>query len=120
MGGPWVNRLKVDVRYRRAGVKADHCRSCNHYVERFRVSGPRPHEAGFHPRCRVLGLKAQRRYKVYPDYVCDRFDGTINQLLDMGEAWYRENFGEEKLREALKARDEKSAFIDELKKEGKV
>lgn len=120
-GAAWNSLpLKTDLRYRLAGVKADHCRRCNHYIERLRVIGPRPHEAGFHPRCRVLGLRAQARFKVYPDHVCDRFDGSIARLLDMGDTWFKENYGEEKYMEALEARGEREAFLKQLKEEGRV
>lgn len=63
-------KIKDELRYRR-GYTHSHCSDCNHYVGMTLENGLRD------PRCRLIGLKPGRMYRVHPASVCDRFDGSL-------------------------------------------
>jgi hypothetical protein len=65
--------IKKELHYRH-GYTDRHCSGCDHYV-----ANPEP-LGGFRStgdgRCRVMGLKPGRAYRILPGHICDRFDQT--------------------------------------------
>lgn len=61
-----VKRIKIkdEVNYRR-GQAAKKCEFCQHFVDRFPVRDKTE------PRCKVIGLKEGRGYKVSRNNLCD-------------------------------------------------
>jgi hypothetical protein len=74
-----VSRLKkkIELNYRR-GRTWQNCSECDHFVSHYLITGPGKAGRGFcsGPRCRVMGLKGGRAYRVSPDGLCDAFDNT--------------------------------------------
>ena len=72
MGTPRL-QIKKELNYRR-GYTDRHCSGCDLFVANPETLG------GFRSvndgRCRVIGLKPGRAYRILPDNICDRFDQT--------------------------------------------
>ena len=64
-----VKRLKIkdEVSYRR-GLASKCCEFCKHYVSDFEIRGAKE------PRCKVIGLKEGRGYRVNRNSLCDRYE----------------------------------------------
>lgn len=67
-------KKKSELNYRR-GYTWRHCSDCNHYVT-MAIKGINDEDLGTQPRCRIIGLKAGRMYRVHPASICDAFDGS--------------------------------------------
>lgn len=54
------------------------CSACNHFVKDFEVHGGAGGAGSvtWEPRCKVMGLKAGRMYRINPDLHCDAYDNS--------------------------------------------
>jgi len=66
MGSPTLKK-KIELHYRK-GSAAHDCSECNHFVP--------SHPEGSGPRCRVMGLKPGRAYRINPKFICDAYDNS--------------------------------------------
>jgi hypothetical protein len=85
MGKPRL-RMKTELNYRR-GSTAHYCSQCNFYVSKFDVKLLDGTSSGIvQPRCRVIGLRNSRRYRINPDGICDKYDNSkyMSRLLGCG------------------------------------
>jgi len=67
MGVPLLKKKK-ELNYRR-GTTAHSCSECNYYVP---VKDAEKREG----RCRIMGLKPGRAYRILPHFICDRHDNS--------------------------------------------
>ena len=65
-------KAKVAVKYRK-GTKRERCLYCTNYVPEFECIGINNEVLGTQPRCKVIGLKPGRFYRVSSDHRCDEF-----------------------------------------------
>jgi hypothetical protein len=74
-----VKRLKIkdDLHYKRGPTWAN-CGQCDHLVRHFDVVVSDGHGARVttEPRCKIIGLKPGRQYRIHPANICDRYDNT--------------------------------------------
>lgn len=69
-------RIKDELHYRPGGT-GHHCSACNHYLAKphnpidLGLMDPLPD-----PRCRLIGLKPGRQYRINPKNICDRYDNS--------------------------------------------
>ncbi len=76
MGVPKL-KAKAERNYRK-GLTWKDCSGCDHFVRDYEVMGcgkgtPVIRTEG---RCRLIGLKPGRQYRILPHYLCDDFDDT--------------------------------------------
>lgn len=85
-----VKRLKIknELNYKRGGTSR-HCGGCDHFVPDFDVVVNDDYGATLRqePRCKIIGLKNGRGYRIHPANICDRYDNTekIKRLMGIGE-----------------------------------
>lgn len=77
-------KIKEQLHYRRGYTHAS-CSECDHYVEKFKLTGIGGADLGEEPRCRVLGLKPGRMFRVHPRSICDKYDNTRRLAFIKGE-----------------------------------
>ncbi len=68
-------KKKTELNYRR-GSTAHDCSECNDYVREFDVRGIGGEHLRFEPRCKVMGLKDGRAYRINPNNICDAHDNS--------------------------------------------
>jgi len=68
-------KTKSNLHYRR-GTTAHHCSECNSYFPEFDVRGIGGELIRSEPRCRVMGLKDGRAYRIMPGNICDAHDNS--------------------------------------------
>lgn len=76
MGVPRLKK-KAELNYRR-GLTWKNCSDCEHFVADFEVrscarDGRVLRREG---RCKIIGLKHGRAYRILPHYICDACDNT--------------------------------------------
>jgi hypothetical protein len=72
MGVPRLT-IKKELNYRR-GRGRERCANCGNFAPNPPpLGGFRSVDDG---RCKIIGLKPGRAYRILPDQVCDRFDET--------------------------------------------
>lgn len=69
-------QIKEELHYRK-GPTWGGCSQCNHYVHSFEIARDGNWATG-EPRCRVIGLKPGRLYKINPGNICDKYDNSIS------------------------------------------
>ena len=74
MGSPQLKKKK-EMHYRR-GYTHSSCDTCNDYVSRYKVRGIGGEVKGEEPRCKTMGLKGGRAYRIGPNNICDKFDNS--------------------------------------------
>lgn len=72
-----LRRLKIkdELRYRKAGARKSRCCAmCAYFVPDFTVRscGTDNEPIRKEGRCRIIGLEHGSRYRIRPDYTCDR------------------------------------------------
>lgn len=65
-------KKKIEVRYRR-GNASKKCLFCASFVKDFQVKGCSGEPMYLSERCKIIGLKNGRGYRVAPGNVCDSF-----------------------------------------------
>lgn len=60
-------QIKEELHYRK-GSTWEYCSQCNQYVH---TSDAIPE-----PRCKIIGLKPGRLYKINPGNICDKYDNS--------------------------------------------
>ena len=65
-------RIKQENNYRRGG-KDRNCGLCHHYMKEFQVIGIGGDDLGREPRCRIIGLRMGRQYRISEKNRCDSF-----------------------------------------------
>lgn len=68
-------KIKDEVHYRKGRTWA-YCAQCNHFVREYQVTGIGGEVIGTEPRCRIIGLKDGRGYRINPDYICDHWNNS--------------------------------------------
>ena len=87
MGVPRLKK-KIELNYRR-GRPGCWCEECAAYVGNFGVRGIGEIAVlRAEPRCRVIGLKNSRRYKISPVHCCDAWALRIGARMDPKEDVY--------------------------------
>jgi len=76
MGSPTLKK-KSELNYRH-GSTAHSCSECNAYVPDFdvRATFQDGEHLRFESRCRVMGLKAGRAYRINPKNICDAHNNS--------------------------------------------
>ena len=77
-------KIKNQLNYRR-GSTHKHCSDCNHYLT-MPIKGIGGEDLGIQPRCKIIGTKPGRMYRVHPENICDAFDGS-KKLYMLRPAW---------------------------------
>ena len=77
-------KIKEELHYRRGYTHAS-CSECDHYDEKFKLTGISGADLGEEPRCRIIDLKPGRMYRVHPGSICDKYDNTIRLARIKGE-----------------------------------
>jgi LSD1 subclass zinc finger protein len=62
-------KIKTELNYRR-GSTHKYCSICDNYTS-MHFKG-----IGEQPRCRIIGIKPGRMYRIHPHNICDSFDGS--------------------------------------------
>jgi hypothetical protein len=74
-----VKRLKIknELNYKR-GRSWAYCGECDHFVSHYDIVEQTPYGAQVtsEPRCKIIGLKPGRQYRIHPANICDRYDNT--------------------------------------------
>jgi len=77
-----VKRLKIknELNYKR-GLTWAYCGQCDHFVPQYHVPGSWAEKGEIEslrdePRCKIIGLKPGRQYRINPANICDRYDNT--------------------------------------------
>lgn len=72
-----VKRLKIkdDLNYRR-GYTWKQCSYCDYYASGFGIVSANHAETINEPRCKIIGLKPGRQYRINPGNVCDKYSYT--------------------------------------------
>lgn len=73
-------KIKQELRYRKGSKKAK-CSYCTAFVPNFSVSGIGGIDLGEQSRCKVIGLKPGRMYRVGFDNLCDRYTDRFGNTL---------------------------------------
>lgn len=68
-------KKKDELNYRR-GYTHSHCGDCDFFVPDFRVMGIGGEFLRYEPRCKQIGLRDGRMYRVGRNNICDLFDNT--------------------------------------------
>lgn len=68
-------KKKDELNYRR-GYTHSHCGDCDFFVPDFRVMGIGGEFLRYEPRCKEIGLRDGRMYRVSRNNICDLFDNT--------------------------------------------
>ncbi|MBW2598589.1 MAG: hypothetical protein JRC60_00450 [Deltaproteobacteria bacterium] len=68
-------KIKDEVHYKK-GLTWAYCSDCNHFVRDYQVTGIAGRILGIEPRCRIIGLKPGRGYRINPTYICDHWDNS--------------------------------------------
>jgi len=74
MGAQTLKRKK-ELNYRR-GPTWSCCGHCNHFVPVFQVHNLDGSIKGEESRCRIMGLRHGRAYRINPKNICDRHDNS--------------------------------------------
>ena len=75
MGTPKL-KIKAELNYR-PGYTHAHCSQCNFYVSSLACIGISIVSAvGDQPRCKIIGLNPGRMYRISPNNICDKYDGS--------------------------------------------
>ncbi|QQG66346.1 hypothetical protein [Desulfobulbus oligotrophicus] len=71
-----IRRLKIkdELHYRRGYTHAS-CGGCDHYVPDSLCADGELWDA---PRCRIIGVKRGRLFRINDNNICDRYDNTEN------------------------------------------
>lgn len=72
-------KIKKELNYRRGNRKAK-CSYCTSFVSSFSCTGIGGYDMGEQPRCKVIGLKPGRMYRVGLDNLCDRFNDRFGEI----------------------------------------
>jgi len=74
-------KIKTELKYR-PGYTHAHCSQCNHFVSKHPCVGINGVDLGEQPRCRIIGMNPGRMYRINPNNICDRYDGSesLNRL----------------------------------------
>ena len=67
-------QIKEELHYRK-GPTWGYCSQCNQYVTAFEI-GSNDKFITAEPRCKIIGLKPGRMYKINPGYICDKYDNS--------------------------------------------
>ena len=68
-------KIKNDLNYRK-GPTTGGCSNCNHSYEKI-IQGIGQESLNRDEwRCRVIGDSESRRYRIHPDFICDRFENS--------------------------------------------
>jgi hypothetical protein len=74
-----VKRLKIknELNYKK-GRTWKNCGQCDHFVQNFDLVGHDSYGAQVttEPRCKIIGLKPGRQYRIHPANICDRYDNA--------------------------------------------
>ena len=91
MGSPPQLKAKRDLNYRRETTSKSRV-YCNHFMsasEAFRMFG---HES--EPRCTALGTPPGRSFRINPNSICDKYDGSeYLKRLKAGTSFAETTFG---------------------------
>ena len=68
-------KIKDEVHYKK-GLTGAYCSECNHFVRDYQVTGIGGEALGTEPRCRIIGPKDGRGYRINPTHICDRWDNS--------------------------------------------
>lgn len=74
MGTPQLKKKK-QFNYRR-GTTAHDCSECNHFVWEFEVHGIGGEVLRAEHRCKIMGLKDGRAYRINHKNICDAHDNS--------------------------------------------
>lgn len=76
MGVPKL-KIKKELNYGKRSTSKE-CRCCNHFVKEFEIHGGAggPGSIAWEPRCKVIGLKPGRVFRINPDLHSDSYDGS--------------------------------------------
>lgn len=77
-------RKKITLHYRR-GSAAHHCSECDYYVPDWQCNGIGGVDLGQQPRCKVMGLKPGRAYRIHPANICDAHDNS--RIMERLRGW---------------------------------
>jgi hypothetical protein len=72
-------KAKKAVNYRK-GNKQTRCLFCVSFIQDYQCVGIGDANLGQQPRCKVIGLKPGRMYRVSSDYRCDSFQDKFQAL----------------------------------------
>ncbi|MDD4339226.1 MAG: hypothetical protein PHV00_06050 [Syntrophales bacterium] len=74
-------KIKDEIRYRKGSTcESENCKACKHFYPAFIIgvavsatdASRRPYGDLKPDRCEIIGLRGGARYRVRPDYTCDR------------------------------------------------
>jgi len=68
-------KIKDEVHYKKGRTWA-YCSDCNYFVRDYQVTGIGGEILGTEPRCRIIGLKDGRGYRINPTFICDHWDNS--------------------------------------------
>ncbi|WP_267926038.1 hypothetical protein [Desulfolithobacter dissulfuricans] len=68
-------KKKIQLNYR-PGTWVRQCDICDYFVPDFEVRDSQSGSLQFEGRCSLVGLRNDRRLRVQPHFVCDRFSNT--------------------------------------------
>ena len=72
MGSPQL-KAKIELNYRR-GTTSKSGRYCNHFMSASEAFAA--FSCDSEPRCRIMGVEPGRSFRISPNSICDKYDGS--------------------------------------------